>query len=221
MSILPNQIPSIAVDVLDEKGKFKKDWWLFLYNLATKILGPNATDTTDVAYLLADDGNQGTAGPAGPTGPTGPIGPIGNTGIQGTTGIEGEPGVGDFMQNRPWRFGPIALSNTLTTNILNINVTTLAGPVGTTLTQPYVLIKHIRVVNKTAGAVNVSLWIGASAGNAAGTEFAWAATPVPANGGSLDWSGGALRLDAADFLVGGASAATSLTIEGEGEIGFS
>jgi hypothetical protein len=29
-----------------------------------------------------------------------------------------------------------------------------------------------------------------------------------------------LRMDAADFLVGGASAATSLSISGEGEIGL-
>jgi hypothetical protein len=36
----------------------------------------------------------------------------------------------------------------------------------------------------------------------------------------IDWYG-ALRLDAADFLVGGASAATSLSIEGEGEVGVS
>lgn len=35
-----------------------------------------------------------------------------------------------------------------------------------------------------------------------------------------DWYG-AMRLDAADFLVGGASAATSLSIQVEGEIGVS
>ena len=34
----------------------------------------------------------------------------------------------------------------------------------------------------------------------------------------VDWYG-ALRLDSADFLVGGASANTTLTIQGEGEIG--
>lgn len=123
------------------------------------------------------------------------------------------------MQNRPLRFGPVALSSTLSTNILNPNVTSLAGPVGFTLTQPYLLITHMRVVNKTGSPVTVSLWIGASAGNVAGTEFAWQATPIPANS-YLDWYG-RLRLDAADFLVGGAGTATAASIEGEGEIGIS
>lgn len=123
------------------------------------------------------------------------------------------------MLNRPFRFGPIALTNTPTTNILNCNVTSLAGPVGITLTQPYLILTHIRVVNKTAGLVSVSLWIGATAGNVAGTEFSWQGTNVSANF-YLDWNG-KLRLDAADFLVGGAGANTSLSIEGEGEIGFS
>ena len=123
------------------------------------------------------------------------------------------------MQNRPFRFGPVALSATLTTNVLNPNITSVAGPTGFTMTQPYLLLNHLRVVNKTAGAVTVSLWIGATGGNAAGTEFAWQATSVPANS-YLDWYG-RIRLDAADFLVGGAGAGTSLSIEGEGEIGVS
>src|SRR5258706_12291339 len=84
------------------------------------------------------------------------------------------------MQNRPLRFGPVALSNTLTTNILNCNVTSLAGPVGFTLTQPYLLITHMRAVNKTGSPVTVSLWIGATGGKAAGTEVAWPAPPIPA-----------------------------------------
>src|SRR5258706_4873359 len=83
------------------------------------------------------------------------------------------------MQNRPLRFGPVALSNTLTTNILNCNVTSLAGPVGFTLTQPYLLITHMRAVNKTGSPVTVSLWIGATGGNAAGTEVPWHATSIP------------------------------------------
>jgi hypothetical protein len=75
------------------------------------------------------------------------------------------------------------------------------------------------VVNKTAGAVTVSLWKGATGGNVAGTEFAWQATSVPANS-YLVWFG-ALRLEGANgFLVGGASAATSLTLEAEGEVGL-
>jgi hypothetical protein len=120
--------------------------------------------------------------------------------------------------NKTFRFGPVALSNTLTTNILNPNITSLAGPVGYTQTQPYLILKHIRIVNKTAGAVTSSFWLGATGGNVAGTEVIGQGLSVAANS-FVDWFG-LLRMDAADFLVGGASAATSLTIEGEGEIGL-
>jgi hypothetical protein len=124
-----------------------------------------------------------------------------------------------MSMNKAFRFGPVALSNVLTTNILNPTITSLAGVVGFTMTQPYLLIKHIRIVNKTAGAVTASFWLGATGANAAGTEVIGTAISVAANS-FIDWYG-LLRLDAADFLVGGASAATSLTIQGEGEIGVS
>lgn len=124
-----------------------------------------------------------------------------------------------MAQNKTIRIGPVALTTTLTTNILNPNVTSVAGPVGFTMSQPYVILKHIRIVNKTASAATVSLWIGATGGNAAGTEFALSGTSVPANS-YIDWYG-VLRLDAADFLVGGAGTTTALSFEAEGEIGVS
>lgn len=123
-----------------------------------------------------------------------------------------------MAQNKTIRVGPVALSATLTTNILNPAITSLAGPVGFTMTQLYLILRHIRIVNKTSGAVTFSLWLGATGGNAAGTEVIGTALSVPANS-AFDWYG-LLRLDAADFLVGGASAATSLTFEAEGEIGI-
>jgi hypothetical protein len=121
--------------------------------------------------------------------------------------------------NKAFRFGPVALTTTLTTNILNCNVTSVAGPVGFTMTQPYLLLRHIRVVNKTASAATFSLWLGATAGNVAGTEVIGQGLSVPANL-FVEWFG-LMRLDAADFLVGGAGTATALSIEGEGEIGVS
>lgn len=124
-----------------------------------------------------------------------------------------------MASNKIFNFGPVAMSNTLTTNILNPNITSVAGPVGFTMSQPYIVLRHIRVVNKTAGAVTFSLWKGATGANAAGTEVIGIGLSVAANS-FVDWYG-LLRLDAADFLVGGASAATSLSIEGEGEIGVS
>jgi len=120
--------------------------------------------------------------------------------------------------NKVIRFGPVALTTTLTTNIINPAVTSIAGPVGFTMTQPYVLIKHIRIVNKTASAATFSLYIGATGANTTGTEFMGIAQSVPANS-FVDWYG-QVRLDSTDFLVGGAGTATALTLQAEGEIGI-
>lgn len=121
-----------------------------------------------------------------------------------------------MAQNKIIRIGPVALSNTLTTNILN--PAGAGSGTGYTPTASYIILHRIRIVNKTAGAVTFSLYIGATGANAAGTEFMGTAKSIPANSAE-DWYG-SLRLDAADFLVGGAGAATSLTLEGEGEIGL-
>jgi len=117
--------------------------------------------------------------------------------------------------NKTFRFGPIALTNTLTTNLLN--PATATGGVNGGSSSQYIVLKHIRIVNKTAGAVTCSFWLGLTGANTAGTEVIGNGLSVAANS-FIDWYG-LLRLDAADFLVGGASANTSLTIQGEGEIG--
>lgn len=122
------------------------------------------------------------------------------------------------MQAKVFTFGPVALSNTLTTNILNGAITSLAGPVGFTATQPLIKLNRVRIVNKTGGAVTFSLWKGATGANAAGTEFIGTAVSIPANTGQDFY--GPWYFSSTDFLVGGASAATSLTIEGSGEITF-
>lgn len=122
-----------------------------------------------------------------------------------------------FLSNTKFRFGPVALTNAAA-NYLNPGTTT--GGVnctGAPFDKLYIVLTHIRVVNKTAGAVTVSLFIGATGGSAAGTEFAWSGYPVPANNW-IDWYGN-MRLSQADFLTGLAGANTSLTIQGEGEIG--
>ena len=119
------------------------------------------------------------------------------------------------MNNKAFRFGPVALSNTLTTNILN--PPTASGGTNAGSSSQYIILRHIRIVNKTAGAVTFSLYLGATGANTAGTEVIGTALSVAANS-AYDWYG-YMRIDAADFLVGGASAATSLTIQGEGEIG--
>lgn len=120
-----------------------------------------------------------------------------------------------MASNKTFSFGPIALTNTLTTNILNPPAA--SGGVNGGSSGQYITLSHLRVVNKTAGAVTVSLWRGATGGNVAGTEFLWQAVSVPAN--SFIEAYGKFRFDTADFLVGGASANTSLSIHGHGEIG--
>lgn len=122
-----------------------------------------------------------------------------------------------MAQNKTFRFGPIALTNTLTTNLLN--PPTAAGGTNGGSSSQYIILRHIVIVNKTSSAATFSLWLGATGANAAGTEIIGTATSVAANS-SYPWYG-ALRIDAADFLVGGASANTTLTIQGEGEIGVS
>ena len=109
------------------------------------------------------------------------------------------------MAGTPKRtFGPVAMSATLTTNIYNQGSALI-----------YDVITHIHIVNKTAGAVTFSLWLGATGANAAGTEVIGTGRSIAANS-AFDWYG-RLKMISTDFLVGGASAGTSLTILGEGE----
>lgn len=124
-----------------------------------------------------------------------------------------------MASNKMIRIGPVALTTTLTTNILNPQ--TLTGGVsagGTSNTATYLIMRHIRISNKTGSAATFSLWIGATGANAAGTEFIGTAQSVAANS-YVDWYG-MVRLDTADFLVGGAGTTTALTLSGEGEIGI-
>jgi len=120
-----------------------------------------------------------------------------------------------MASNKTFRFGPVALTTTLTTNILNPPAA--SGGVNAGASGQYVILRHIRFVNKTGAAATFSLWLGATGANAAGTEVVGQGLSVAANS-AYDWYG-MLRLDVADFLVGGAGTATALSIEGEGEIG--
>ena len=102
--------------------------------------------------------------------------------------------------------GPLALTTTLTSNIHN-------GGGGSALI--FDVVRHIHIVNKTASAVTFSLYLGATGANAAGTEVIGTARSIPANS-SFDWYGN-MKMTSTDFLVGGASAGTSLTITVMGE----
>ena len=73
--------------------------------------------------------------------------------------------------NKIIQIAPVTLSLTTTTNILNCTVTSFAGPVGFALTAIYLLVRSIRVVNRTNIAAACALWKGATGANAAGTEW--------------------------------------------------
>lgn len=122
-----------------------------------------------------------------------------------------------MASNKLFNFGPLALSTTTTTNLLN--PAAASGGVNGGSSGQYIIIRHIRIVNKTATPATFSLYRGATGANAAGTEVVGTGYSVAANS-AFDWYG-ILRFDTADFLVGGASANTTLTINGEGEVGVS
>ena len=120
-----------------------------------------------------------------------------------------------MAQAKAEKFGPVALTTTLTTNILN-PADAGAGHVGYTPSASQIILKHIRILNKTGSPATFSLWVGATGANAAGTEFMGTGKVVPAND-YVDWYGN-LILNAADFLVGGSNTATALTFQAEGEV---
>lgn len=120
-----------------------------------------------------------------------------------------------MASNKIIRVGPTAVLATVG-NLLNPGTTT--GGVGFGTPQNlYAILKHFRVVNKTAGGVSLSMWIGATGGSASGTEFGFSGTIVPAN--SFVEYYGQLALEAADFLTAQAGAVTSLVFHAEIEIG--
>jgi len=120
--------------------------------------------------------------------------------------------------NKIVRFGPVALTTTLTTNILNPGTTTGGVGMPATSTNLYFIIRHVRIVNVTASAATFTLCIGATGATASSSNsFMGFGTSVPGNS-FAEWFG-MVRLDIADFLVGGAGTTTALTFEAEGEVG--
>jgi hypothetical protein len=73
-----------------------------------------------------------------------------------------------MASNKTFRFGPVALTTTLTTNLLNPPAA--SGGVNAGSSSQYIVLKHLRITNKTASAATFSLWLGATGANAAGTE---------------------------------------------------
>jgi hypothetical protein len=95
----------------------------------------------------------------------------------------------------------------------------LAASVADIYTPPassiYTLIKHIHIANVTGTAATFTLYVGATAGSAGGTELAKAES-VPANS-HVDLYFTNLRLASTDFLSGASGTASALTIVVMGE----
>ena len=134
-----------------------------------------------------------------------------------------------MASNKVFRSGSIQLGTVTTANLFNPPTVTGGVNPPATSTNTYVIIRHIRVANNSAGAVQFATWLGttgvnttATAGPFPGIASAGTLTngvSVPANS-YVDWYG-QLRMDAADFLVGGVlTSATALTMVIEGEIGI-
>jgi hypothetical protein len=119
------------------------------------------------------------------------------------------------MQNTPWSSGQIAVTNTAA-NL--VNPPTLTGGVNPKFTKTYLVLKKITITNKTGSSHTISLYIGATGGSAAGTEFACVAKTVPANDRIEIVCN--KRLDTTDFLTGLADANTSIVIDFDGEMGL-
>ena len=115
------------------------------------------------------------------------------------------------------RFGPLAMP-TAATNMIN-PAAAGAGAVGYTASASRIILRHIRITNKTASPVTaMTLYIGATGGSAAGTEFAFANATVAANS-YVEWYG-LVALASTDFLSEVCGTVTALVFEAEGEIGL-
>lgn len=110
------------------------------------------------------------------------------------------------MSDKPVNtFGPLALTTTLTTNVYNQSSALI-----------YDLIRGLVLTNKTTAAATVTLYLGLTAANTAGTELMLGYS-VPANTTIVfPFPGAGLKMTSTQFLVGGSNTATAITITGIG-----
>jgi hypothetical protein len=120
--------------------------------------------------------------------------------------------------NKRLNIEPIAVPATVT-NLLNCAIASLSGPVGYTQTQPYLIVKHIAVVNNDSSAHTLTLYKGATGASAAGTQFGAAGLSIPANT-TVQVFYGEHRFDSGDFLTGIADTASKLVLNIDAEIGL-
>jgi hypothetical protein len=103
-------------------------------------------------------------------------------------------------------------------NILNCNITSESGPVGFTLPEPFLIVRHIHVLNIDTVAHVISLYKGATGASVSGTQFGWGNFSLGAQSYD-DWYGDQ-RFDVADFLTGISDTASKVIITIDAEIAF-
>lgn len=106
-------------------------------------------------------------------------------------------------------------------NLFNCTVTTLTpGGIGFAASQPYAILKHIRLNNVlSTSAAFASLFKGGTLTSLTTQSWAIASVSIPAQS-YVDWYGQA-RFDTADFLTGYSNLPNGIVISMEGEIGIS
>jgi hypothetical protein len=119
--------------------------------------------------------------------------------------------------NKTIALGPVSVPATIGNLVNPPTVSGGTGLAGTNVAT-YIIVRQIVLTNATSGSVTVSLYKGASGGNASGTEVFTNATPIPPN--SSSFFNVLLRLETTDYLTGIASSGSSVTFSGGGEIGI-
>jgi hypothetical protein len=120
---------------------------------------------------------------------------------------------GQNVVNIPPQFIPTGPAN-----LLNCGITSLAGPVGFSATQPYLIVYHIALMNTDTIPHVVTLYKGASGGSTAGTQYAGANGITIAAGATYHYYGQGDRFDSTTFLTGADSTATNkvvITVDAE------
>jgi hypothetical protein len=105
-------------------------------------------------------------------------------------------------------------------NLFNTFTSATPAPVGYPFSQPYAILKHIRLTNiLTTTAAFATLYKGATGTQLSTQAWAIASVSIPAQS-YIDWYGQA-RFDSGDFLTGNCNLSTATVITIEGEIGLS
>lgn len=123
------------------------------------------------------------------------------------------------MQNKQFSVGPSRLTNSAANYL---NPPAASGGVGTTSAQ-VAYVRRIKLINTDSSSRTVSLYKGATAGSAGGTEiiapgYSLAAAGASGSEACFDFNP-PLRFESADFLSGLASVTNVVNIIIEGEIG--